>query len=346
MPNVKPLLVALGCATLVGCASTASSGSRPTRFVTIQPIQVCNDFGLDCADLATFADATFKIWAQADIQVTFLPPNRLLGTRFLTIDSRDEFSELSFSGGTGDYGRHPFSTRTSGPINMWFVDEIVQGLFDVFGLAWIDQNGVLISDNILTFNNGRGRIDTVAHELGHNLGLSHSDFGAGNSNNLLSSGSDRAVPSSILDINPDGARLSRLTNDQVDRARTSSLVTGSANPAPSNSPPNPFSGILPFLDDGDYDAVPFPGLVAAGTGEDEVTAAANPVVGAADLAVAVSPTAESASPKKIALPQVQDRSSLKAGVRASSPQAVPEPGTVSWLSGGLLALLFWRGRRG
>jgi hypothetical protein len=58
---------------------------------------------------------------------------------------------------------------------MWFVDRIFDGLFESLGWAWIDQNGVVISDNIIDLN----RRDTVAHEMGHNLGLTHSNFGAG-----------------------------------------------------------------------------------------------------------------------------------------------------------------------
>jgi hypothetical protein len=211
--------------TLTSCATgEVGSGTRPTRFLSVQPIQVCNDFGIFCADLALFEAETKKLWAQADIQVDFLAPVRLNGTRFLTIDSQDEFAELSFSGGTGAFGRHPFSTRTAGPINMWFVDRIFDGLVESLGWAWIDQNGVVISDNILDLN----RRDTVAHEMGHNLGLTHSNFGAGPSNNLMSDGSVRNVPTSVNDITPDGNNLGQLTARQVDYARDSSLVSTSS----------------------------------------------------------------------------------------------------------------------
>ncbi|HEY9735984.1 MAG TPA: zinc-dependent metalloprotease family protein [Trichocoleus sp.] len=321
MPNfsgLRPLLITVGVSvSLVGCSTTARSGSRPTRFVTIQPIQVCDSFGVDCADLATFADATFKIWSQADIQVSFLPPNRLFDSRFLVIDSRDEFSELSFAGGAGAYGRHPFSSRTSGPVNMWFVDGIVQGVVDIFGLAWIDQNGVLISDDILSFNNGRGRIDTVAHELGHNLGLRHSGLGAGSANNLMSDGGDRAVPTTISDINPDGARVSRLTDDQVNTARSSPFVTGSPTPAPSSNPVLPFPVPLPLLEDADYDAVP------------RLTLAALPQAPAEPAeSLPVGPGS--------ALPGV---TSAEFALHSKSSQAVPEPGSLSWIGAALLLLV-------
>jgi hypothetical protein len=305
--GLKPLLVVAGVSiALIGCGETARPGSRPTRFVTVQPIQVCDDFGLICADLATFAEATFKIWQQADIEVSFLPPNRLLGSRFLTIDSTDEFAELSFSGGPGAFGRHPLSRRNAGPINMWFVEEIVSGPFDVFGLAWIDANGILISDNILGFNNGQGRIDTVAHEIGHNLGLTHTGFGGGSANNVMTDGRSRAVPTTLADINPDGARLARLTEEQVNRARSSPLVSSSPALTPRPGPIEPPPIGLPLVEDFDLEIAP--DTWAATLPEDDVLLALN---------FAPQPAAT---------------------------QAVPEPG-LSLLGGGLLLALLRRGRR-
>ena len=220
------LLVCGLSAALVSCTGEGQGSSRSaTRFVSIQPIQVCDDFGIFCADLALFEEATRKIWAQANIDISFLAPNRLNASRFLTIDNQDEFAELSFAGGAGAFGRNPLSTRTSGPISLWFVESIFpfEGV-DTLGLGWIDQNGIVIDDDILTFNNGLGRLDTVAHEIGHNLGLTHEGFGAGEGNNLMTDGGFRNSPSSLDDITPDGARLDRLTARQIDIARGSRLT--------------------------------------------------------------------------------------------------------------------------
>ncbi|MEO0458275.1 MAG: zinc-dependent metalloprotease family protein [Cyanobacteria bacterium P01_A01_bin.114] len=201
--------------------------------LVIQPIQVCNDSGGQCAQTGFFEAVTQKIWDQAGLQVTFLPTNQLNDSTYLSVapgaGSNSEFSQLSFSGGAGAFGRHPSSTRDSGPINLWFVDtiEVGSGLVQ-FGNAWVGSNGVLISDDIFDFNNGVGRIDVIAHEVGHNLGLRHSTLGAGPANNLMSDGRSRAIPSSIDDIYPDGARLSRLNDDQIREARSSGFLLSAA----------------------------------------------------------------------------------------------------------------------
>ena len=222
---------------VAACGGSAASDNNPSpttpvslnqsdRLVLeVQPIQVCDDSGFICAQVEFFEAITDKIWNQANIDVEFLPLNQLNDSTYLTTDE-DEFLDLSFSGNPGDFGRHPDSTETSGPINLWFVDviETTTGLIQ-YGNAWIGLNGILISDDILDFNNGLGRVDVIAHELGHNLGLRHSTFGAGPAENLMSSGLDRTIPESIDDIYPDGEGLSVLTSEQIDVARTSSFLT-------------------------------------------------------------------------------------------------------------------------
>lgn len=240
-----PLLI--GVTLVVSACGGSASGSTETdvdtgiapvsnvetvdsdRFVLeVQPIRVCDDGGIVCAQANFFEAITDKIWEQADIDVRFLPLNQLNSSTYLSTTS-NEFADLSFSGGPGAFGRNPASTSTQGPINLWFVDEIESsaGLLQ-FGNAWVGFNGVVISDDIFSFNNGAGRIDVIAHELGHNLGLRHTTFGAGPANNLLSSGAVRTVPTTINDIFPDGNRLSQLTSQQITQAQSSGFVRQSA----------------------------------------------------------------------------------------------------------------------
>ncbi len=218
----------------MGCSEVVPSGGQTIDFgeadreLFIQPIQVCDDSGSHCASVNMFEDITRKILAQAKLKVSFLPINQIRNSRFLKIDNNTsrsssdyEFYELSRTGGAGAFGRNPDSTRTSGPINVWFVEEIEASEgFTQFGLAWIDANGVLISEESGTFN-GTGRPDTLAHEIGHNLGLRHGSLGAGEANNLLTEGSYRNIPTSIEDI----GSVSQLSDAQIAKIKLSGFLT-------------------------------------------------------------------------------------------------------------------------
>jgi hypothetical protein len=201
--------------------------------LSIQPIQVCNDRGENCAGVNIFADITAKILEQAKLKVSFLPTNRINASRFLSINDNKnrssadyEFYELTRTGGRGAFGRHPDSTQRGGPINVWFVDSIesVNG-FTQYGLAWVDANGVIISSEVADFG-PNGRTDTVAHEISHNLGLRHSTSD-GSSNNLLTDGDRRNIPSTVADIGAEGGGLSLLTNAQIATLKASSFLTRS-----------------------------------------------------------------------------------------------------------------------
>ena len=47
-----------------------------------------------------------------------------------------------------------------------------------YGEGWLGFGGLVMNmDLVMAFNGGAGRIDTIAHELGHNLGLVQPDAG-------------------------------------------------------------------------------------------------------------------------------------------------------------------------
>jgi hypothetical protein len=181
--------------------------------VNVQPIQVCDDAGLNCANSAfeLFLEETNKIWAQAEITMNFLG--------WTTVNSSAQLNEDAF----GDLGLNADSSI----VNLWFVNDLSDCGGPVSGTLFgcgSSSGLVAITEAVFSYNGGIGRLDTIAHELGHVLGLGHGDFGAGGAENLMTAGSVRGIPDSIDDIYPDGDDLDQLTAAQITQATSSDFA--------------------------------------------------------------------------------------------------------------------------
>lgn len=269
--------LALSCFSLcffgvfAGSEGRAQTTVQITKRVTVQPIQIRSTDGLTVGNAAQtlFEAETKKIWAQAGIDVLFLPMATYTDNAYLSV-SADAGLSNSLAGLVTKAGTPWVSGGSLGlastTIRLFFAPTIdndpnvygyslQSGITNAgFGNSIQQKNGIVIANSTFT----AGRIDTIAHEIGHNLGLNHTTQGAGGANNLMTDGSSRTSPTSINDIFPTGNNLDFLTgsiggtnlgNDlnstpgglQIDRARAMPIAvnitpftyTYSAIPEPS-----------------------------------------------------------------------------------------------------------------
>lgn len=209
LPKLIATTVLLGAATLVTPA-TAS-------ILTIQPIKICDDGGLNCANDAEelFLAATNKIWAQAGIEFNYLSFTTTNSSDFLSLDDQSEVDSL--------FAIAPGATLNPLIVTMWFTGFH----FDAFGeVNQVGGNKIVIDEVIFGLN----RLDTIAHEVGHLLGLDHDDAGV-DVDFLMRNGTDRITPTGIGDITPDGAGLDKLTAAQITRAQGDPKISAVPEPA-------------------------------------------------------------------------------------------------------------------
>jgi PEP-CTERM motif/Metallo-peptidase family M12B Reprolysin-like len=195
---------------------TTASAAVIDKTLTINVFQLCNDAGASCASLGPSGNNFFqaevsKIWAQAGIEVLWSSVTKINSTAFQFIeDGTETFEEL-----TGSFGAPGQSSPTI--VDMY----LVRGIGGAFGLGWLGAGGFAIGmDDVMAFNGGLGRIDTIAHELGHNLGLPHTSV----ANELMAPGNLRNVPTTINDIAPDGLGRDVVNASQITTVRGSTLL--------------------------------------------------------------------------------------------------------------------------
>jgi hypothetical protein len=264
---VVPAAAALCLASQVAVAGPISD------YITVQPVDVCgvtcapiNNLGAGhniWSNAATGAvgfmsggvNVTRAIWNQIGIDVTFMPAVGYTNSGFLTIPiascsplgtdcQSPVFQELSQQPAVST-GAVPNPTNPAGipisknatTINAFFIGSLRPPATQpgtLYGLAWINNNGVAIASNSLS---GLGaRADTLAHELGHNLDLDHTTLGAGVPPNLETAGNTRTLPSNANPLATLGT-----TTDQVNTGAGSqkarALLSGFLNPIPNVNTP-------------------------------------------------------------------------------------------------------------
>lgn len=184
-----PVCLACLLATESPAALVTNFAVPVTHTVTVQPIIVSNDDGANTAEYfgsasqqSAIDNLIDSIWAQAGIKIDFLVPN-VWNNSFANIgmpgmnDPRptDDLAAVVTSGDLAGVGN-------SNPqiLDIYFV-EISSGFpdtseFTANGRALIGANGITqhVGDELVNFQPGQEVIaSVVAHEIGHNLGLSH-----------------------------------------------------------------------------------------------------------------------------------------------------------------------------
>ena len=213
---------------LSALASGEAAASPITKTLTINVYQVCMTDGSNCAATGPgdpsqefFAASTAKIWMQAGISVLYNFVGEIHNSLFTNID--DGVAGRTFD----DLAHLGANYQSTTLVDMFLVHTVV----GAYGEGWLGLGGLVMAmDTILGYAPG-GRIDTMAHELGHNLGLVpptdpnfDGSFHSTDPNQLMASGGIRHIPLTLGDINPDGLGYDQLSENQINVARQSSLL--------------------------------------------------------------------------------------------------------------------------
>lgn len=211
-------------ASIVGFSYSALNAQILIEYrITVQPIRISNGFQTANPNIAFFEAETDKIWSQAGIDVAFLAPVTYTSAEFFNINSGSGTGSLTKLRTTANAGQN----ADPSVINMWFVN-LIDGSASNLGFSaqssafgggvTVTENGIAIANSTFTVNSGNGARDTLAHELGHNLGLRHATHGASGQLNLMSS--TTFPPNGLADITPDGGKYGQLTPAQIEQARS------------------------------------------------------------------------------------------------------------------------------
>jgi hypothetical protein len=242
--------IALVAALTLLNALPAAAAAITTTY-NVQFITVCNSGGGDCApvnipgspsdptrNLNNHLDVLNRIYEQEGIR--FAPvmsgnqidikqvhstalqnPDLRVDTALNTVISADGFAELTRGAHLQSIGVSPSSTT----LNIFYVNDLrpldvngnaIPGA-SLRGVGWLNGNGVVVDQ--------QARLDTLAHEIGHNLGLNHFT----DPKNIMASGDSRSpITTSINDVAPNGLLLDQLNSAQGVDARSPLFANGTA----------------------------------------------------------------------------------------------------------------------
>jgi hypothetical protein len=207
---------ALALPAVLAALAVFSPSSADAAMITVQPIRVCDNGGSACANASgqLYEAYTDKIWAQAGIDVLFLPWVVLDNSSYLSV-------------GSESLGNLFLLANYANTISMFFVHEIAScaSATAAYGCSELGGDDIAIADLIFSEN----RVDTIAHEIGHNLGLSHCNSSGCGSDSLEYSGG-RKIPTSLNDVAPDGKRWDKLSDAEIAKALASPLVKPTPEP--------------------------------------------------------------------------------------------------------------------
>ena len=216
---IQPIDVCSTSGPAGGCApfNNLTQSPDPSKATSTTPIGF--------VDSATNVNLTRAVWLQAGIDVTFLPMKEYNNSNYqslpvtCTTNTNPCTGNVTSSAASGTFNFQllssgkatkatgcksncsvPLAAAAANAINMFFVSSLQPGTgvgSPLYGFAWLNGNGVAIASNTFSFPSSvPSRWDTLAHEIGHNLNLDHTTFGAGTANNVMTGGSSRIIASS------------------------------------------------------------------------------------------------------------------------------------------------------
>lgn len=221
--------------------------------LVIRPIQICNSTG-SCANdqQQLFEPVDDAVWAQAGIEIQYLQFSSVVDQRSFDLTHEELFG--SFAQPENWFETAPGNVDNTHVVDLWFARSLPAGILGIADAdadptgMFIDvvRNNILVSQSVVEFSGN----DTIAHEIGHVLGLNHcgyrpSLFGSSyipcpGASVLTDDSKNLMTPFVTFNVSPNnvaphGLGLAELTAEQIRMARLSPFlidVTTVPLPAP------------------------------------------------------------------------------------------------------------------